>query len=513
MSRVAKTLKNARVGLFFYSIVVFVHFFSRKYFLQYLGDEFMGITATLRSILGFLNLAELGIGTAVGFALYKPLFDKNNNEINKIIALVGFIYKKIGYLILIGGVIVSFFFPIIFTETNISLPIIYFAFYSFLASSLISYFYNYHLILLEADQKAYVVTSYFQSINIIRLILQTFLAYYTQSFFVWIFLELFFSTIYAFILRRKVSKEYPWLLISSKGSKELLGEFKSLTKKIKQTFVHKISAFVLGSTDQLLIFSIINAKSVAYFGNYQLIFGQINNLLNSFFKGSGASIGNLVAENNKENINKIFWELMSIRYLIGGVVSICIFYLFEPFIKLWLGEKYILNQLVLVLMIVNFLISQVRVPVENFKNAYGLFSDTWAPIVEMLLNLGVSIIFGKLWGISGIMLGTLCSLILIVVIWKPYFLYKAGFKTNFGVYWKGNLKLMTSLILSYYIIDLFIKHFISNENLNTFFQLIIYALKISFLTVITYVPILYILNKGFRDLSRRALNMVKQLKK
>lgn len=513
MSRVAKTLKNARVGLFFYSIVVFVHFFSRKYFLQYLGDEFMGITATLRSILGFLNLAELGIGTAVGFALYKPLFDKNNNEINKIIALVGFIYKKIGYLILIGGVIVSLFFPIIFTETNISLPIIYFAFYSFLASSLISYFYNYHLILLEADQKAYVVTSYFQSINIIRLILQTFLAYYTQSFFVWIFLELFFSTIYAFILRRKVSKEYPWLLISSKGSRELLGEFKSLTKKIKQTFVHKISAFVLGSTDQLLIFSIINAKSVAYFGNYQLIFGQINNLLNSFFKGSGASIGNLVAENNKENINKIFWELMSIRYLIGGVVSICIFYLFEPFIKLWLGEKYILNQLVLVLMIVNFLISQVRVPVENFKNAYGLFSDTWAPIVEMLLNLGVSIIFGKLWGISGIMLGTLCSLILIVVIWKPYFLYKAGFKTNFGVYWKGNLKLMTSLILSYYIIDLFIKHFISIENLNTFSQLIIYALKISFLTIITYMPILYILNKGFRDLSRRALNMLKSLKK
>ncbi len=509
MSRVTKTIKNAKVGLVFYSIVIFIHFFSRKYFLEYLGEEFIGITTTLRSILGFLNLAELGIGTAVGFALYSPIYNKENDEINKIISLVGFIYKKIGLLILSLGVITSFFFPIIFQETDIPLFIIYYSFYSFLISSLITYFYNYHIMLLEADQKTYVVTTYFQSANIVRLILQTFLAYYTRSFLLWITLELIFSLVSAIILRNKVKKVYPWLILKSNGNKKLLGEFKTLTKKIKQTFIHKISAFVLTSTDQLIIFSLISAKSVAFFGNYQLIFSHINNLLNSFFKGSGASIGNLVAENDKKNIDKVFWELMSLRYFIGGIVSISVYYLFELFITIWIGEKYILSQLVLILMVVNFLISQIRVPVENFKNAYGLFSDTWAPIAEIIINLIISLIFGKLWGIAGIMLGTLCSLLSIVVIWKPFFLYRSGFKRNFFDYWKGNLKLLISLLTSFFIIKFIVDNFLNLNEISSFFAFIILALKICFLVFIIYTPTIYILNKGFRDVFARGFNMLK----
>ena len=510
MSRVTKTLKNAKVGLFFYSIVTFVHFFSRKYFLDHLGDEFIGIASTLRSILGFLNLAELGVGTAIGFALYKPLFNKNTGEINKIISLVGFIYKKIGFLVLIGGIIVSLFFPLIFNEINISFPIIYFAFYSFLISSLLSYFYNFHIILLEADQKSYIITSKVQVANILRLILQTLLIIYTQSFFIWILLELLFSILVSIILRKKIKQTYPWLLLNNIGTKELLNEFKVLTKKIKQTFIHKISAFVLGSTDQLIIFSLINASSVAFFGNYQLIFNQVNNLLNSFFKGSGASVGDLVAENNKKNIEKVFWELMAIRYFIGGVVSICVFYLFEPFIKIWLGDKYILGEFVLILMIINFLISQIRIPVENFKNAYGLFSDTWAPIAEILINLGISIVFGKLWGISGIMLGTLCSLTTIVIIWKPYFLYKAGFKIHLWNYWKGNIKLISSLLLSFYLINLCVNILIEPKNINTFLSLFIFSTKIGGITIIIYLPIIYTINKGFRNATIRFVKIFRK---
>ncbi|TYA71869.1 lipopolysaccharide biosynthesis protein [Seonamhaeicola marinus] len=506
-------MKNAKIGLLFYSIIVFVHFFSRKYFLQYLGDEFIGVTTTLRSILSFLNLAELGVGTAVGFALYKPLFNDNRDELNKIISLVGFIYKKIGYFILITGALVSLFFPIIFDNTEINLSIIYFGFYSFLIAALLTYFYNYHLILLEADQKAYVVTSYFQSANIVRLLLQTILAIYTQSFFVWIFLELIFSFIFSIIIRKKVKQTYPWLILNSKSTKDILNEFKTLTKKIKQTFIHKISAFVLTSTDQLLIFSLISVKSVAFFGNYQLIFNQINSLLNSFFKGSGASIGNLVAENNRDNIDKIFWELMAIRYFIGGIVSIGIFYLLEPFISVWLGEKYVLNRFVLILMVINFLISQIRVPVENFKNAYGLFSDTWAPAVEIIVNLGISLVFGRLWGIAGIMLGTLVSLSIIVILWKPFFLYRAGFKRNFLDYWKHNLKLLLSLFLSFYIIDFCTKTFMPKISISNFYELVIFAIKISICVIVIYTPILYLFNKGFRDATQRFLVIIKNLNK
>lgn len=510
MSRISKTIKNAKVGLFFHSIIIVIYFFSRKYFLQYLGDEFIGITSTLKNIIGFLNLAELGIGTAVGFALYKPLFKEQTKEINKIVSLVGFLYKKIGIIILIIGIIVSFFFPFIFSKTEIPLTIIYFGFYSFLTSSLLSYYYNYHLILLEADQKAYIVTAYFQTANIFRLIIQTYLAIYTQNFALWIGLELFFSIVYSIILRKKIIKTYPWLIINLKTNKELLKDFKSLTKKIKQTFIHKISAFVLTSTDQLIIFTLISAKSVAFFGNYQLVFNQINNILSSFFKGSGASIGNLVAEGNKPKISKVFWELMALRYFIGGFIAINIFYLLEPFIKVWLGSKYLLSDDVLILMTINFLISQVRVPVENFKNAYGLFSDTWAPIVEILVNLIISIIFGSLWGITGIMLGTLTSLTLIVVLWKPYFLYKQGFKLSFLSYWKNNIKLITSLSISFFFINLLITSIINVDIEPSFFNWILFSIKTSLIILLIYSPILYMFNKGFRDIINRVIKILKK---
>ena len=170
MSRVSKSIKNAKVGAFFFILSIFIQFFSRKIFLDFLGDEFIGLTSTLRSVLGFLNLAELGIGTAIGYALYKPIFDDNHDEINKIIALLGILYKRIGLFILGAGIIVSLFFPIFFGDTEFSLTLIYYVFFSYLVSTLLTYFMNYHMMLLEADQKGYVVQVYFQSYRIMNLL-------------------------------------------------------------------------------------------------------------------------------------------------------------------------------------------------------------------------------------------------------------------------------------------------------------------------------------------------------
>ena len=166
-------------------------------------------------LLGFLNLAELGIGTAVGVTLYKPLFKKNYEELNNIIGLFGYLYRKIGLVLIASGIILSLFFPIIFEDVSISLGIIYYVFFSFLISSLLGYFYNYHLFLLEADQKSYVVASYFQSFNLIKIAIQCVVVFYLQSFFAWITLELIFSILYSFFLRKRIIKEYPWLWLNN----------------------------------------------------------------------------------------------------------------------------------------------------------------------------------------------------------------------------------------------------------------------------------------------------------
>ena len=359
MSRVNLAIKNAKISAFFYIIYVITQFFSRKIFLDGLGDDFIGLTGTLQSFLVFLNLAELGIGSAIGFSLYKPLFTDNRKEINNIISLFGFLYKKIGLIVLVLGIVLSFFFPLIFSAVTIPLGVVYYTFFTFLIGSLLSYFYNYQLFLLEADQKAYVVATYFQSFNLVKIIIQTVTVIYFQSYILWITLELISAMLYSFFLRKRISKEYPWLLIKNKSDNSIIKKYPELILKVKQVMAHKVGSFVTNGTDSILIFLFISIEMVAFYGNYSLLISKLSMLLNSFFSGTGAGIGNLVAENNPSKIKKVFWEMMALRFFIAGSLFILLLYIVEPLIILWLGEKYLLSDNVLLLFLMNFFIRQV----------------------------------------------------------------------------------------------------------------------------------------------------------
>ena len=140
--RLHKSIVNAEVNLLFYFLSLFLTFFSRKIFLDNLGAEFIGLTGTLNNILGYLNLTELGISACVGYFLFKPLQSGNRQETQEILALLGWLYRWIGAIVFGGAVVVSLFFPLVFANTELGLGIVYFAFYSFLGSSLIGYFIN-----------------------------------------------------------------------------------------------------------------------------------------------------------------------------------------------------------------------------------------------------------------------------------------------------------------------------------------------------------------------------------
>ena len=134
-SRVRKTFLNARVNLIFYFITLALSFFSRKIFLDSLGADFIGLTSSLCSLLGFLNLAELGIGAAIGYVLYKPIFEQDKFKISEIVSVLGYLYRCVGLIILCLAIVLSLFLPLIYSDAEFGLGIIYFAFYSFLFSS------------------------------------------------------------------------------------------------------------------------------------------------------------------------------------------------------------------------------------------------------------------------------------------------------------------------------------------------------------------------------------------
>ncbi|MCA0132695.1 lipopolysaccharide biosynthesis protein [Winogradskyella alexanderae] len=507
MSRLNYALKNLKISVFFYFLFIFVQFFSRKLFLDHLGDEFIGLADTLRSFLGFLNLAELGIGTAIGYSLYKPIFKNEYLRINELIALFGHLYKKIGVFILISGILISFFFPLMFDDLDAPLAIVYFTYYTFLFGMSLNFFFNYHITLLQADQKDYVITSNSQALNLVKIIIQCIIVYYFDSAIGWISLELIFYISNSYVLRRKVKRIYPWLKINQKTSNLILKKNPEIIKKIKQVSVHKLGAFVTNGTDKILIFAFISIETVAFFGNYSLLFSRLLQLINTAFAGTAAGIGNLVAENDKTNIKKVFWEMMALRFYLGGIAFILLYFITEPFISLWLGEKYILSKWVLNLFLINMFIKQIRVPVDHFKDAYGLFQDIWAPVIQSIINLTMSIILLHYFDLAGILMGTTIAFSIIILIWRPYYLYKYGFQDSLLKYWKDFSVLIISMIIPFYLCTL-ISSRISIDEINLI-NLIFFSFKHLICIIFIYTPFIYLSSAGFRNVSKRILNLIK----
>ncbi len=501
-SRTHKSLLNAKVNLIFYFISLALAFFSRKIFLDCLGADFIGLTGTIGNMLSFLNLAELGIGTAFYVSLYKPLFDQDKKKINEIISVLGYLYQKLGLLILNAGIILGCFFPLIFKDTTLSLGIIYFTYVSYLSSSLLTYFINYKQTLLSADQRNYIVIAYLNTARVLKVIIQIAITYYTHNYYYWIAMELLFGICYCFVLNWKIKQTYPWLKTNIHRGKELLPHYKETKTKIKQIAVQRLSFFAYEQALPLIIFAFTSLQIVAYYNNYTLITTSLTILIFNVLGSVGTSVGNLIAEGNREKIINIFWEIYSLHLLIIGVCIFAVYHLINPFIILWLGEKYILNNTTLILILSNLFIRNYLETNYNFLRGYGLFDDVWASYTEAGINIVLAITFGYFYGINGVLIGGVTGTALNTFIWKPYYLFHNGFKQSSKHYYKTTIKYMILLIIAW-IISHHLLSFIVIANNNIFYNWILSAIATLLTISIIWGSILYLFTNETKKLCNR----------
>lgn len=501
-SRTTKSIKNAKVALSFYFINLVLQFFSRKIFLDYLGAEVLGLNTTAQNLLGFLNLAELGIGGAVAYNLYKPLFEKDIQAINEIVSIQGWLYRRVAYVVFAGACVLMCFFPLIFAKAQVPLWYTYGSFIVLLVGALLSYFINYRQIVLTADQKEYKITLNVQGFKVLKVILQIFAVRYLANGYVyWMILELLFSATAAVVLDRVLKREYPWLKSSPAYGRELKVKYPEIITKTKQAFFHQIGGFVLYYTSPLIIYGYASLTLVAIYGNYVLIVNGVTILLNSLLNGASAGIGNLVAEGNKERIKSVFWELTSLRVWLASIICFGIYKLGHSFIILWVGREYVLTQSAFVVLLIITFIELTRTN-DAFLRAYGLFQDIWAPIAEAVLNLGLSIILGYFFGLTGILSGVAFSLLLIICVWKPYFLYRYGFKERVWEYLLRYLKYFLLLATSFFIVSFLTKNLFS-ETIVSYSQWILYALKIFIIYIVVSGLMFICVDRGLRTCVKR----------
>ena len=505
-SRVRKSLLNARVNLIFYFLTLALSFFSRKIFLDTLGADFVGLTGTLQNLLGFLNLAELGIGSAIGYVLYKPLFDHDETKINEIISVFGYLYHWIGKIILIAGCILACFLPLIFPNTEFDLGLIFFAYFSFLASSLIGYFANYKQTLLGADQKNYVVTAYFQTATIIKTIIQMALAYYTGNYYLWVIVELSFGIIYSFILNWKINQVYPWLRSEVSQGRILFKKYPEVMKYTKQLFVHKFTTFIQFQTTPFLIYAFVSLQTVAFYGNYTIITDKLSVFIGNLLGSTGAGVGNLIAEGDRNKIMKVFWELLAIRFWFASIFIFALYFLLELFMGLWLGKQYILDKSILIILLCNVFIMQTRGVTDQFLYGYGLFRDVWAPIAEAVIYLVVALIAGSCLGLKGVLLGGIISMLIIVCGWKPVFLFKSGFHFPLYIYWFNWGKHLFLMFITFIIGD-YVVALITIDPAENYWEWIKYAMCITSIFILMYTSVLSFFSQGMRSFLQRILRI------
>lgn len=480
--RTEESSKNAMTSMMFYIINSIFSFISKTVFIRFLGIEYSGLNSLFTNVLGILNIAELGIGTAVGYSLYKPLAERDIKTINEILKLYKYLYRVIAIVILIIGLIITFFLPYMI-NTTIDMTQIKIAYILYLISTVVSYLFTFLNVLPSADQKNYIVVKIQGIFKIVKNIIQLFVIAIFKNYYIWLTIEIL-GNILSYIYTNSVIKKKYTYYTEIKEIKffDLIKKYKKIIIKVRDLFFHKIGGLVVNQTDNIVISCFCTLKDVGIYGNYMTVFTLFVGIFEQAFSSIISSIGNLIIEKGKNETYKIWKEL---HILIVFVATICcyIFYkLINNFVILWVGQDYILSKAVVFAITLNIMFKIIKQPIDKFKEAFGIFWDKKAPFIESIVNLIISIMLASKIGIIGVVIGTIVSNIIITAIWKPYVTFKYGFKVKFTNYIKLNIPLIIISIVSLFVINLIV-NFINLNIANNWIGLIITAIIYGIVTL------------------------------
>ena len=405
------------------------------------------------------------------------------------------------------ALILMCFFPMIFEKIQLPLWYVYSVFCVLLVSSLLTYFINYKQVLLIAEMKEYKIILCIKTVQIVKILLQIFFVFHFENgFFYWLTLELLYGVVSSFFLKRIIDKEYPWLCINIKKGKIFKNKHKNIIKHTKQLFFHKIAGFVLLQTTPMVIYAYVSLTMVTVYDNYMMIILGAASLVTAVFSSFQPAIGNLVANNDHNIILSFFEEYFVLRYWIASILCVVFFFQGHNFITLWLGEEFILTGNAFFWLNIYLFLVLTRV-IDPFVYAFGLYGDIYAPIIESIINLGLSMILGYYFGLSGVIAGVVISLIVVVSVWRPFYVYNFGFKTKFSHYAKKLtiyiFCILTSLFFSKYFIDMLYLN--ENRPFTFIFNTLVVAVLYSTISLF----VLYIVCPEFRKVIFRVFTLLK----
>lgn len=435
--RTKNSIKNSFIAIVSNIIVMILGFLLQTIFVKILGEEYLGINGLFNNIISMLAIVELGIGPAIVSNLYKPLA---NNDISKIKALLNY-YKKsyniIGILVIIVGLLIMPFLHY-FVNTTINFTNfggLYFIFFLFVIDASFSYFFAYKRSLIQADQKNRIINITHLICYAFMIIIQIIILMNLKNYILFLVIKIIFRLLENATLSIIVNKNYPYL--KEKNDNLTKEDKDNIFKKIKGLIYHKISSYLVLGTDNIIISKFLGVAVVGMYSNYYLIINSLYSLITQLFSAITASVGNLVASSSKDKCYDTYKKIMFVNFWIYGFSASAIFCMMEPFITIWLGEKFLFATEVLAILVINYYMTGMRSSIGVFKDAVGIFyEDRFIPIIESLINVVASLILVKYLGLFGVFLGTFLSSLIVVFYSLPHYVFKRVFNKSEKEYFK-----------------------------------------------------------------------------
>lgn len=448
MGRMEKSIRNTFFSIINSAVGFLAIIISRVVFLKVLNTEYLGVNTLFTEILSVLSISDLGVGSVMLYTFFRPLADKDEDKLQCLVAFYKKLYHIIALAVFVLGVALFPFLPyIVSVETEIKeLNLCYLI---FLANTVISYLFVYKITLVNADQNNYILIKISLFWKIVCVTFQIILLVLTKNYILYLVIELMRTALVNLSQSWMANRLYPFLKAKKKSALPEQ-EKKEIISCIKAGFIYKISGIFMNSTDNTLISVLIDTATVGLLNNYAFITTQIGNISTMIFQNLIGSIGNLIATEDPKKRREIFWVLHSISSIISEVAIVCIILLMENFISLWIGSEFILPRSVLVALCCNVYFSISLVPLWQYRDATGMFKKIkYIMLFCGILNLALSIITGKIWGLAGIIASSAVSRLLTYFWYEPHILFKDFFDAKpTGYYFSHAVNVIGIIIVS-----------------------------------------------------------------
>lgn len=465
-SRLKMTARNAFWSYISMIVSLLLQFVSRTVFIYYLGEGYLGINGLFSNILGILSFAELGIGTAINFSLYKPVAENNTEKIKAYMYYYKWAYRVIALIVAVLGLALIPFLDVLVTDPgNVGNITVYYIIYLF--NTVSSYFVSYKYSLVNAAQKNYIYTNINLIISATTTVIQIISLLIWKSFLAYLLVAAIFGVFQKIFISKYFDKLYPYL--KEKNVQKLKSEEKdTLITKIKALIVHKIGDVSVHQTDSIIVSAFVSTKIVGLLSNYNLLISTVSSCINVLFNSVTGSLGNMVATESKEYQYAVFKKYRFIGFWLYGFTAIALGVLMTPFITLWIGGRMAVDPVVVNLLVIDYYMIGQRICLNNIKSAAGIYEpDKYVALLQAIVNLVSSIALVKLIGLPGVYVGTLIQGTLSTIL-KPILSYKLMFGVSSRYYFIDSLKYGSAVIISYLICNIIKKVFLSNVTIMNF---------------------------------------------